>query len=141
MILVDSSAWVEFLRGTRSRVCEGLDRLLDADIAITDPIVMEVLAGARHGRHLHELRAWLGWTQMARCGPRDFDAAALLYWRCRSSGETVRRLKDCLRPWPSGRSSPYFTPTPTSRCSPGTRNWCFTPPSSDHVRQALPSVR
>ena len=78
MILVDISAWVRFLRGTRSRVCEELDRLLDGDIAITDPIVMELLAGARDGRHLHELRALLGRTQMTRCGPRDFDAAALL---------------------------------------------------------------
>jgi predicted nucleic acid-binding protein len=96
VILVDISAWVGFLRGTRSRVCEELDRLLDGVIAITDPIVMELLAGARDGRHLHGLRALLGRTQMARCGPRDFDAASLLYRRCRSSGETVRRLIDCL---------------------------------------------
>ena len=96
MILIDSSAWVEFLRGTGSAVCEEVDRLLDDDMAISDPVLMEVLAGARDERHLHDLRALLGRAQMLHCGPPDFDAAAVLYRRCRYGGETIRRLIDCL---------------------------------------------
>lgn len=96
MIFVDSSAWVEFLRGTGSPVCEELDRLLDAEIAISDPVLMEVLAGARDEGHLRDLRALLGRARMLHCGPPDFDTAAVLYRRCRRGGETVRRLIDCL---------------------------------------------
>ena len=96
MILIDTSAWVEFLRGTGSPVCERVEELLGGDIAISDPVLMEVLAGARDERHLHELRGLLGRAQMFHCGPPDFDAAALLYRRCRQSGETIRRLIDCL---------------------------------------------
>ena len=96
MILIDSSAWVEFLRGTGSAICEEVDRLLDADVAISDPVLLEVLAGARDGRHLQQLRALLGRAHMRHCGAGDFDTAAVLYRRCRRQGETVRRLIDCL---------------------------------------------
>ncbi|MGI8610398.1 MAG: type II toxin-antitoxin system VapC family toxin [Candidatus Dormibacteria bacterium] len=96
MILIDTSAWVEFLRDSGSDVCEEVDRLLDVDIAITDPVRMEVLAGARDQRHLHDLRALLGRARMLHCAPTDFDAAAHIYRRCRRGGETIRRLMDCL---------------------------------------------
>jgi hypothetical protein len=96
LIFVDSSAWVEFLRGTGSPVCEEVDRLLDDDIAISNPVLMEILAGARDERHLHDLRALLGRARMLPCGPPDFETAAALYRRCRRGGETVRRLIDCL---------------------------------------------
>lgn len=96
MILVDSSAWVEFLRATGSPVCNEVDRLLEDDIAITDPVLMEVLAGARDERHLRDLRALLGRAQMLHCRPTDFETAAALYRRCRRGGDTIRRLIDCL---------------------------------------------
>jgi predicted nucleic acid-binding protein len=59
MIMIDTSAWVEFLRDTGSPVCGRVDELLDRDIAICDPVLMEVLAGARDGHHLDELRRLL----------------------------------------------------------------------------------
>lgn len=96
MILIDTSAWVEFLRDTGSPVCEEVDRLLDAEIAVTDPITMEVLAGARSERHLHELRGLLGRARLLRCDSADYVTAAGLYRQCRGRGETVRRLIDCL---------------------------------------------
>ena len=96
MILVDTSAWVEFLRGTGSPVCERVESLLADDTAITDPILMEVLAGARDERHLHDLRGLLGRSGMVHCLPADYAHAALLYRQCRQAGETVRRLIDCL---------------------------------------------
>jgi len=98
VILVDTSAWVEFLRDTGSDVCEEVDRLLGSTtrIAITDPILMEVLAGARDEAHLYDLRGLLGRADMEHCRPADYTSAALLYRRCRQEGETVRRLIDCL---------------------------------------------
>jgi predicted nucleic acid-binding protein len=96
VILVDTSAWVEFLRGTGSTVCERVDGLLGSTTAITDPILMEVLAGARDEQHLHDLRGLLGRSQLLHCTPGDYAHAALLYRQCRQEGETVRRLMDCL---------------------------------------------
>lgn len=96
MILVDTSAWVEFLRDTGSTACEEVDRLLDGDIAISEAVLMEVLAGARDDGHLRDLRGLLGRAQMLPCRPHDFDVAAALHRRCRRAGETIRRLTDCL---------------------------------------------
>ena len=49
MILVDTSAWVEYDRATGSAVDEQLTNLIStsSDLAVTEPVLMEVLAGAR----------------------------------------------------------------------------------------------
>ena len=96
MILVDTSAWIEFLRDTGSEVCVAVDRLLDADLAICDAVSMEVLAGARSERHLTQLRGLLARTTVLPTTPADYDAAASMYRSCRARGETVRKLIDCL---------------------------------------------
>ncbi len=96
MILIDTSAWIEFLRNTGSPTCGEVDRLLAADIAVCDPIRMEVLAGARDEFHLRQLRGLLARATMLPTGPADYEAAATLYRACRRRGETVRKLIDCL---------------------------------------------
>jgi predicted nucleic acid-binding protein len=58
---------------------------------------MELLAGARSGRHLEELRAMLlSFPLLPLHGLAGFEAAAELYRRCRTAGESVRSLTDCL---------------------------------------------
>lgn len=96
MILIDSSAWVEFLRDTGSPVCIRVDELLGGDIATCDPIRMEVLAGARDERHLSDLRRLLARASLAPTEPVDYEDAAALYRACRRDGGTVRKLIDCL---------------------------------------------
>ncbi|WP_420612856.1 type II toxin-antitoxin system VapC family toxin [Candidatus Spongiisocius sp.] len=96
MILVDTSAWVEFLRGTESPVCNRVEDLLVSEIAICDAIRMEVLAGARNEQHLQSLRRLLARAVTLPTRPSDYEDAALLYRSCRRGGETVRKLIDCL---------------------------------------------
>lgn len=96
MILVDTSAWVEFLRDTGSPVCARVDALLDAEIATCDPVRMEVLAGARDERHLGDLRRLLARASTLPTTPTDYEDAAALYRACRHGGETPRKLIDCL---------------------------------------------
>ncbi len=96
MILVDASAWIEFLRDTGSEVCAAVDRLLDADLAICDAVSMEILAGARDERHLIQLRGLLARATMLPTTPADYEVAASMYRSCRTHGETVRKLIDCL---------------------------------------------
>lgn len=96
MILVDTSAWIEFLRDTGSPVCDEVDRLLADDVATCDPVRMEILAGARDDAHLRQLRGLLARAAVLPTGPSDYESAAALYRACRRGGETVRRLVDCL---------------------------------------------
>jgi predicted nucleic acid-binding protein len=97
--LIDTSAWVEYLRASGSDVHQQVRQLIENDgpIHTTDVVIMEVLAGGRDEVHTSQLRRLL-----ARCefipieGLGDFEAAALLYRGCRRAGETVRALADCL---------------------------------------------
>jgi predicted nucleic acid-binding protein len=98
VILADTSAWVEFLRGTGGEANLRLRGLLGGDeLATTDVVLMEILAGARDAAHRDRLRGLL-----ARCrfvptdGPRDYEDAAELFRACRHAGDTVRSLMDCL---------------------------------------------
>lgn len=96
MILVDTSAWIEFLRDTGSGVCNAVDQLLDENLAICDAVSMEVLAGARNERQLTQLRGLLARATTLPTTPADYEVAASMYRSCRTHGETVRKLIDCL---------------------------------------------
>ena len=99
MTLVDTSAWVEYLRGSNSDTRSHLHRLLDeaAPLHTTDLVVMEVLAGARDETHATQLRRLLSRCEFAPVESlRDYESAALLYRQCRRGGETIRALTDCL---------------------------------------------
>jgi predicted nucleic acid-binding protein len=96
VIIIDTSAWVEFLRDTGSPVCDRVDALLDDEIATCDPIRMEVLAGARDEQHLNDLRGLLARGSLLRTEATDYEDATALYRSCRRHGETMRKLIDCL---------------------------------------------
>lgn len=100
MILVDTSAWVEYDRATGSTTDRRLTTLIrsgGAQIAVTEPVLMEVTAGARDDRREHELRRLLTSFEWVPVDPvSDFEAAARLYRRCRRSGVTPRGLLDCM---------------------------------------------
>ena len=99
MILVDTSAWVEFDRATGSPVDQRLAELIgsDAPLAVTEPIVMEVVAGARSREREGDLRRLLQRFALLRFDPViDFDAAAAIYRTCRSRGITPRGMIDCM---------------------------------------------
>lgn len=99
MILVDTSAWVEYQRATGSAAdrrltaaIEGRERLATMGI-----VLLELLAGARDEQQAHDLRRLLLRCRYLRLEePSDLEAAALLYRACRREGMTVRRLPDCL---------------------------------------------
>ena len=96
MILVDTSAWIEFLLNTGTAVCQAVDDLLEEEIAVCDAVRMEVLAGARDESHLLSLRRLLARASVIPTLATDYEDAASLYRRCRRQGESVRKLIDCL---------------------------------------------
>lgn len=100
MTLVDTSAWIEFLRGTGHPAHLSLRGMLHdtpGEIATTEPVIMEVLAGARPGRDLRDLRErMLGYRLISVHGIEDFERGAAIFRRCRTGGGTVRSMIDCL---------------------------------------------
>jgi predicted nucleic acid-binding protein len=99
MILADTSAWVEYDRSTGSPADERLNELISADgpVAVTEPIVMEVLAGARSDKREDDLRRLLlRFGLLHFDAVADFDGAVRIYHQCRKAGVTPRGLIDCM---------------------------------------------
>ncbi|WP_306232062.1 type II toxin-antitoxin system VapC family toxin [Agrococcus beijingensis] len=97
-MLVDTSAWVEYLRGTGSVTNVAVrDRIRESASLVTcDPVVMEVLAGGRSEQHVLELRGLLARAELVATMPSDWDDAARIYRAGRRQGVTIRKLVDCL---------------------------------------------
>ncbi|MEO6793863.1 MAG: PIN domain nuclease [Mycobacterium sp.] len=99
MILADTSAWVQYDRATGSRVDQRLAELIAADgsLMVTEPVLMEVLAGARSDAREEDLRRMLlRFGLLHFDSVADFDAAIRIYRRCRQAGVTPRGLVDCM---------------------------------------------
>lgn len=99
MILIDSSAWIEFDRATGSATDQHLTELIrnSTQIAVTEPVLMEVLAGAKGTNERRILRRALTSFEWLAVDPTaDFDAAAKIYADCRKAGVTPRNLIDCM---------------------------------------------
>jgi predicted nucleic acid-binding protein len=100
MILVDTSAWVEYDRATGSAVDQKLTELIragGAEVAVTEPVLMEVLAGAADEHSSNRLRRLLTsfrWVPVDAIA--DFEGAAKIYRICRAAGISPRGLIDCL---------------------------------------------
>lgn len=94
--LADTSAWVEYLRGTGSNAHVALRGAMRAgSFATTDPVVMELLAGVRSERE-EQLAATLARGTYLACEPGDFLDAARIHSSCSRAGATVRNVLDCL---------------------------------------------
>ena len=99
MILADTSAWVEYDRATGSPVDRRLTDLIreDGPLAVTEPVIMEVTAGARTDERESDLRRLLLRFKLLRFDTAaDFDAAVRIYRNCRRAGITPRGLIDCM---------------------------------------------
>jgi predicted nucleic acid-binding protein len=99
VILADTSAWVEYDRATGSATDLRLSELIAADgpVAVTEPVIMEVLAGARSDARETDLRRLLLRFHLCHFDAvADFDGAARIYRRCRQAGITPRGLIDCM---------------------------------------------
>ncbi len=96
MPIIDTSAWIEFLRGTGSRTNLKVRELIDYDAQICDPVRMELLAGARDEEHVTQLEKLLARAAVIKTESVDYDNAATIYRACRKLGVTIRAQVDCL---------------------------------------------
>jgi len=99
MILVDTSAWIEFLRDTGSSVSQRVSELLteNTPIATSDTVVSELMAGPTDERQANDLMRLLDRCRFYPTRPLfDSTRAAEVYRMCRRSGFTPRQLNDCF---------------------------------------------
>lgn len=98
MVFVDTSIWVDFLRGRRTAGAKHLERLLDdeIDVFISGIIVQEILTGIKEKRTRNEVKKDLEFfiTVMPSLGTHV--QAAEIYDGCRKNGITIRSIVDCL---------------------------------------------
>jgi predicted nucleic acid-binding protein len=99
MILADTSAWVEYDRATHSSVHRRVTHLIASGgpLSVTEPVMMEVLAGARNDQRALDLRRLLLRFPLLRFdAAADFDGAVRIYRRCRAAGVSPRGMVDCM---------------------------------------------
>lgn len=96
--LVETSAWVEWLRDTGSPTCDAVaERRLRPDLlATTEPVALELRSGAPTAGQALVDRVLTGAVQLGLEPAVDFAVACDLYRAARSTGATVRSLMDCL---------------------------------------------
>ena len=100
MVLVDTSVWVDFLRGSDTPQVAILKELLAGDdiVGIAPIILQEVLQGADSDARFEKWRRYFeGLCCYAPADPvGSHIAAARLYQACRRAGKTPRSSNDCL---------------------------------------------
>lgn len=98
MILVDSSVWIDYFRGTPTEAADRLDELLGNEpLAIGDLILTEVLQGFDDDRQFNQARRVLSSFDLIVIGGADIAiAAARNYRRLRALGVTARKTIDTV---------------------------------------------
>ena len=98
MIIVDTTVWVDYLRGTRNPETEWLETEADRKrLGLTDLILCEVLEGVRDEQEFGLVQSELERFELFETGGEELAiAAARNYGRIREEGRTVRKTIDCL---------------------------------------------
>ncbi len=98
MILVDSSVWIDYLRGTASPQAEKLDALLGTvPLAIGDLILTEVLQGCATDREFNAVKRTLSTLHTVNLGGLELAIeAAKNFRKLRALGFTVRKTIDTV---------------------------------------------
>lgn len=98
MILVDSSVWIDYFRGSITAQTEKLDRLLGNEpLAIGDLILTEVLQGFADDRDFNTAKKMLTALTVVELGGQEVAIqAAHNFRKLRNRGVTVRKTIDTV---------------------------------------------
>jgi predicted nucleic acid-binding protein len=90
LVLVDTSLWIHFLRGSSAAVQSGLVPLIKADrVATADIVVMELLRGAKSQKHYDALQKDLAALHSLDISKKVWERAAKLAFALRNKGVNV----------------------------------------------------
>jgi predicted nucleic acid-binding protein len=98
VVIVDTTVWVDYLRGKQNPQVDWLYREMDRQrLGLTDLILCEVLQGVREEATFASVLKELGQFEIFETGSVDLAVAAAQNFRkLRQRGLTVRKTIDCL---------------------------------------------
>jgi predicted nucleic acid-binding protein len=100
VILVDTSVWIDYLKGRQTPESRRLQQVLDEGVSfgINELVYGELLAGARDAREWATLGAYFSTQRFysLRVESAFFEDAARIFFDCRRKGITLSGLADCL---------------------------------------------
>ena len=98
MIIVDTTVWVDYLRGTRTSHTDWLDfQLATERVGLTDLILCEVLQGITSAKQFQMVQKELLNFALFETGRVELAIeVAMNYRRLRAAGRTVRKTIECL---------------------------------------------
>ena len=120
MVIVDTTVWVDYLKGAENRETEWLEGSLGREgIALTDVILCEVLQGVRSEVEFAATKRQLLQFEIFRTGGVEFALeAARNFCELRRKGLTVRKMIDCwIATFCLGEAIACCTATATTTCS------------------------
>jgi len=98
MVVIDTSAWIEFLNDTGHEIVNVLEYALDNElICLGDLVYCEVLQGIKNKRELNRVKSLFSTLQRDTVGGFDIcERAAENYKHLRARGVTVRKTIDII---------------------------------------------
>ena len=98
MILVDSSVWIDYLRGVETKQTDRLHGLLGMEpVAVGDLILTEVLQGTTIEKEFKEVLKLLNSLDVIVLGGQGVAVQAARNFRAlREKGVTIRKTIDCV---------------------------------------------
>ena len=98
MVIIDTTVWIDFLRGVQTSQVAWLDRELPRQrLGLTDLILCEVLQGIRQETQFNQVKQELLQFEVFSIGGAEFAIKTAQNYRIlRSKGLTVRKTIDCL---------------------------------------------
>ncbi len=98
MTLVDTSVWIDYLRGSRGPATGFIrERLGGDELSTSEPILMELLAGTRPGSQMADVERMLMSQMWCRIDVGlDYRGAVDVFQSTRATGHQPRSLQDCL---------------------------------------------
>jgi|SRR6185312_8071554 predicted nucleic acid-binding protein len=98
MVIIDTTVWIDYLRGTENPETVWLDGALTRQrLGLIDLVLCKVLQGIRDPNMFIKVRDELLTFHLFQTGGKDLAiASALNYRKLRDQGYTVRRTIDCL---------------------------------------------
>tara|TARA_Y100000031_G_scaffold147318_1_gene182195 strand:+ start:522 stop:917 length:396 start_codon:yes stop_codon:yes gene_type:complete len=98
MVLVDTSVWIDFFRGTKSPQADHLAALFnnEEDVCISGIIVTEILQGIRPDKEYKRVKKLLVELVYLPTLRETYVLAADLFRTAQTKGFTIRKTMDCL---------------------------------------------
>jgi len=100
MILLDTSVLIDYLKDTKNAATNTLDEIIDNNLTygICDYVYQELLQGTKTEKEFKKLKEYLETLPFyyLNYGKESFEKAALLNFKCRRAGVTIRSTIDLL---------------------------------------------